>query len=43
MDWIFGFGAGLLDQFLDPGKRLFLGYLASALLIALVWAIFILR
>lgn len=43
MDWIFGFCAGLLDQFLDPGKRLFLGYLASALLIALVWAIFILR
>lgn len=33
----------LTSAFVDPGKRLFLGYLASSALIALVWLVFVRR
>lgn len=33
--------ASLTSAFVDPGKRLFLGYLASSALIAVVWLVFI--
>ena len=42
MDWFLIYFNSLLEQFLDPGKRLFVGYLASALLIAIVWLIVVL-
>ncbi|MGC6497098.1 MAG: sterol desaturase family protein [Candidatus Puniceispirillaceae bacterium] len=42
MDWFFTYFSSLLEQFLDPGKRLFVGYLASALLIAIIWLILVL-
>ena len=42
MDWFLTYFNSLLEQFLDPGKRLFVGYLASALLIAIVWLIVVL-
>ncbi|HCM08174.1 MAG TPA: sterol desaturase [Alphaproteobacteria bacterium] len=41
MDWLFSYAGSLPQQFIDPGKRLFIGYLISALLIAVVWIVFV--
>ena len=43
MELLVGYSDSLLKQFLDPGKRLFVGYLASALLISLIWLIAVSR
>ena len=43
MEWLLSYAVSLQGQFFDPGKRLFIGYLASALLIAVFWIIFVLR
>ena len=37
MEWLSSYPAALLANVVDPQKRLFAGYLLSALLIALVW------
>jgi len=43
MDWLVSYAGSVPQQFFDPGKRLFVGYLISAFLIAVVWIVFVQR
>jgi hypothetical protein len=43
MDWLVSYAGSVPQQFFDPGKRLFVGYLVSAFLIAVVWIVFVQR
>lgn len=43
MELLAVYSDSLVEQFLDPGKRLFIGYLASAMLISLFWLIAVSR